>query len=91
MLRLYGNVITSLDADFYRDLNKCKTNDDKIRFLQARSDLILKDAEQIDAAISNRDPATSHRTNRHKNKKYTRPIHGSFSDAKFTDPQATEK
>ena len=67
MLRPYGNKINSLDADFYRDLNECKINDDKIRFLQARSDLILKEADQIDAAISERDPVTSRRTNSHKN------------------------
>ena len=67
MLRPYGNKINSLDEDFYRDLNECKTNDDKIRFLQALPDLILKEADQIDAAISERDPATSRRTNSHKN------------------------
>ena len=40
LLRPYGNKLHSLDADFYRDLNECTSNQAKIVFLQQRSDQI---------------------------------------------------
>ena len=75
LLRPYGNKFHSLDADFYRDLNECTSNQAKIVFLQQRSDLLMKDAEQIDGAIRLDNPSSARRTtsqqNQSKNGYYT--------------------
>ena len=67
LLRPYGNKLHSLDADFYKDLNECTSNQAKIVFLQQRSDLLMKDAEQIDAALNFDHPSSARRTTSQQN------------------------
>ena len=80
LLRPYGNKLHSLDADFYRDLNECTSNQSKIAFLQQRSDLLMKDAEQIDAALRIELPSSARPTSsqqHHSNRGYHTPNNGS--------------